>query len=145
MQTGSTLVRVVPNSAGGWDIREPGSGRPLSRAPTKDKAVLRARAAMLSAGTVQVLGADGLLLQTYLVSGPSERPWWYIPSRPLFWVAGVLFVLQGVLGLTGSRPGEFGFWLGLAVGLMGVFYLVLIAVSHRRDRRLLHAEQLCAD
>lgn len=141
MVTGSTLVRVVPNPDGGWDVREPGGTRALTHARTKDTAILRARTMMLNGGVVQVLDSEGYLLETYTVSGPRERPWWYIAPRRLSWVIGSMFVLQGVLQVAGRGIGEFRFWLGLTMGLLGICYLVMLVISYRRDRQLLQSEQ----
>ena len=140
MLTGSTLVRVVPNPGGGWDVREPGSTRALHHSAVKEKAVRRARSAMLDGGVVHVLDGEGVLLQAYTVPGPRDRPWWYIPPRPLSWVTGSLFLLLGILEVAGHGIGEFRFWLSLATGLLGGFYLVMLVVSHRRDRQSLQSE-----
>ena len=145
MLTGSTLVRVVPNPGGGWDVWEPGGTRALAHARTKDKAILRARTLMLDGGVVQVFHAEGSLLETYTVSGRRGRPWWYIPPRPWFWLIGSLFLLQGVFEVAGRGIGGLRFWLGLMMWLLGGFYLVMLVISYRRDRQLLQTEQSAAD
>ena len=136
MQTGSRLVRVVPGPAGGWDVRERGGLRTLSHATKKDAAVRQAGAAMLNGGIVQVLDAEGSVLETHSVPGPGGRPWWYVPPRPLSWVIGLLFLVQGAFGVAGRSVGELRFWLGLMMLLLACFSLVLLVVSRRHDRRL---------
>jgi len=96
---------------------------------------------MLAGGVVHVLDAEGALRETHTVPGPGERPWWYVPPRRLFWVIGSLYFVQGVVQLAGRGIDEFRFWLGLATVLLGGFYLVMLVVSRRRDRRLLQQEQ----
>lgn len=135
MQTGSSLVRVVPGPDGGWDVRERGGLRALSHAAEKDAAVRKARAAMLNGGVVEVLDGAGTVLETHTVPGPGGRPWWYVPPRPLFWVVGLLFLVQGVFGVAGRSVGEFRFWLGLAALLLADFYLAVLVVSRRHDRQ----------
>ena len=41
---------VVPNEDGGWDLLEPGGGKPASHHATPRDAVRRARAALLHSG-----------------------------------------------------------------------------------------------
>lgn len=141
MRTGSTLVRVLPNPAGGWDVREPGSARALGHAAERDKAVLRAQALMVSGGVVQLLDDSGVLVKTYTVPGPGQNPWWYVPPLPLFWVVGGVFTLQGAFGVATHNISEIPFWLGLVMGLMGVLYLALVARSRGRDRRLVLSQE----
>lgn len=141
MQTGSTLVRVAPNPAGGWDVREPGTTRVLAHAAHQDGAVRRAHAVMLNGGIVQVLNGEGFLVETRTVPSPLERPRWYIASRPLFWALGGLFLVQGVVGVVSRGPAELRFWLAVVQLLLGASYLVLMIVSRRHDRQLLHPEQ----
>ena len=74
MRTGATLVRVLPNPRGGWDVREPGSTRALGHAAERDRAVLRARTLLQRGGVVQVLDHGGSLIQTYSVSDPGKGP-----------------------------------------------------------------------
>lgn len=141
MRTGSTLVRVLPNPGGGWDVREPGSTRALSHAAEEDEAVVRARAMMPQGGVVQVLDHGGFMVKTYTAPRPGKGPWWYVQPRPLLWVVGGLLLLQGILGVvTTVYPGEYRFWLGLVMGMMGGLYLALVVASRRRDRRLMLRE-----
>jgi hypothetical protein len=135
MPTGSTLVRVVPNPAGGWDVREPGTTRALSHAADKDEALVRAHAVMLNGGVVQVLDDGGFLVETHTVPGPVDRPRWYVTPRPLFWALGALFLVQGIAGVAGRDPGGVRFWMGWAQLLLGALYLVLVSLSRRYDRR----------
>jgi hypothetical protein len=141
MLTGSTIVRVVPNPAGGWDVREPGATRALSHAADKHKAVVRARGVMLAGGVVHVLDAEGALLETHTVPGPGEQPWWYAPPRRLTWVVAGGFFVQGVVQVPGRDIDDFRLWLGLATVLLAAFYLTMLIVSRRHDRRLLQPEQ----
>ena len=134
MQTGSTLVRVAPNPAGGWDVREPGTTRVLSHADGKDDALVRAHAVMLNGGVVQVLDGGGFLVETHTVPGPVDRPRWYVTPRPLFWALGALFLVQGIAGV--ASLGGLRFWMGWAQLLLGALYLVLVTLSRRYDRRL---------
>lgn len=137
MRTGSTLVRVLPNPAGGWDVREPGSVRALGHAAERNAAVLRAQALMLSGGVVQLLDEAGVLVKTYTVPDPRQSSWWYVPPLPLSWAVGGLFTLQGAFTVATHQVDEAPFWLGLAMGLAGVLYLALAARSRRRNRRLI--------
>lgn len=130
------MVRVVPGADGGWDVREPGSNRALVHAAEKEAAVLRARAMMLHGGVVQVLDNEGFLVEARTVSAPADKPWWYVPSTPVFGVMGVLFLVLGILGITTDHVSEPALGLYLLLGLMGVFYLVVVISSRRRDRAL---------
>lgn len=135
MRTASTLVRVAPNAEGGWDIREPGSSRPLAQATDEGKAMLLARSLMVNGGTVQILDAEGFLVETQSAPGPMDRPWWYLPPNLfLRWYPAIL-LLQGVLGIVNRRDGGVGLWLYLMMTAAAIFGVVLLVVSVRRDRR----------
>lgn len=82
--------------------------------------------------------------ETHTVPGPKDRPWWYVPPRPLLWVVGVAFLLQGVFVDLDPDVGALRSWLGRATTLMGALYLVLLACSRRADRRLLKTERRVA-
>jgi hypothetical protein len=52
---------VVPNSAGGWDVKAPGSGRASSHHTTQSDAILRATEILRRAGGGETVihGRDG--------------------------------------------------------------------------------------
>ncbi len=141
MRTGSKVVRVLPNPAGGWDVREPGSTRALSHAAQENKAVLRAQAIMLRGGVVEVLDHSGALVKTHTVPGPDENPWWYVPPLPLYYVLSGLFLLQGISGVTTLDFAKFRFWLALMMLMAGFGYVALVLASRRRNRHLILAEE----
>lgn len=136
MSTGSTVVRVVENPGGGWDIREPGSTRALAHSADMKEAVLRARTMMQHGGAVRIINREGFVMETQAVPAPGDNPWWYLAPRPLFWFLGGLFLLQGVLGTLSRRGGGVLWWMGVLMGLLGVAYLSMLLISRRRDRRL---------
>lgn len=83
---------------------------------------------------VQILNAEGFLVETQSVPGPEDRPRWYLPPHLfLRWCPAVL-ALQGILGIVNHRDG--GFWLYLVLTVAGAAGVVLMVVSARRDRRL---------
>lgn len=136
MRTGSTLVRVVENPGGGWDVREPGSTRVLAHSAEMNEAILKARTMMLNGGAVRIVNREGFVVETHTVPAPGDNPWWYLAPRPLFWFLGGLFVLQGVVGTLGRRGDGVLFWMYVVMGLVGVAYLAVLLISRRRDRRL---------
>jgi len=133
METGSTRIRVVPGSAGRWEVREPGSTWALLEVDSPTEAVQRARRMLSRGGTVEVLDQTGRVLETQVVPPPSAtNPWWYMRPKKSWWVVGVLFLVQGV-----SRFAADGFgWLGVLLPLTGAFYLSCLTASHRRDNRI---------
>ena len=131
METGGTRIRVVPGSAGRWEVREPGSSRALIEVDSPTVAVQRARKLLSRGGTVEVLDQTGRLLETQVAPPPSANPWRYMPPKRLFWVLGVLFLVQSILRLAAE-----GFdWLTLGFGCLGAFYLTCLTASHRRHSR----------
>lgn len=138
MKTASTVMRVVENPGGGWDIREPGSTRALAHSADMKDAVHRASTMMLHGGAVRIINRRGFVVETQAVPAPGQNPWWYLAPRPGFWALGGLFVLQGVFGTLSHRGGGVLFWVYLLMGLVGVSYIAMLLISRRRDRRLGH-------
>lgn len=136
MRTGSTLVRVVENPGGGWDVREPGSTRVLAHSAEMNEAILKARTMMLNGGAVRIVNREGFVVETQTVPAPGDHPWWYRPPGPLFWFLGGLFVLQGVVGTLGRQGDGALFWMYVLMGLLGVAQITSLLISRRRDRRL---------
>jgi ABC-type multidrug transport system permease subunit len=90
---------------------------------------------MLHGGAVRIVNREGFLIETRTVPPPGDNPWWYLPPRPLFWVLGAVFTLQGVSSALFGNRGGFLFWMYLVMGLLGITYIVLLLISLRRDRR----------
>lgn len=133
METGSTRVRVVPGSAGRWEVREPGSTRALLEVESPTVAVVRARKLLTRGGTVEILDQAGLVLETHVVPPPSaSQSWWYMPPKKLFWVLGALFLAQGVFHLVVDGLG----WPGVLFSFAGALYLSCLTASHRRHSRI---------
>jgi hypothetical protein len=124
------------NLEGGWDIREPGTARPVDHCADIDEAVRKAGTMMLHGGAVRIDNQEGFLVETRPVRAPGDNPWWYRPQGPLLWVLGVGFVLQGEFGMLGRLGNGLLFWMYLVMGLFGIAYIVLMLISLRRDRRL---------
>jgi hypothetical protein len=138
VDTGSTRIDVVPSVDGGWHLREPGNGSPLRQVRTEEEALTQARAMLLRnrGGEVHVRRPDGSSSHTYTVKPLDSQPWWYTQQRLLNWLLGPLFIVQGLLHLLfdgGRGPMWWTSWVTLAVGTL---YLVSVALSRRRDRRL---------
>ena len=127
MDTGSTLVRVVPGPTGLWEVREPGSSRALFEADSPVVATARARRLLTGGGTVEVLDQAGRVLESQTVPPPSVvRPWWYLPPTKLNLVLGAMFATQGLFHLfTGVA------WLSWLFILTTVFYAIALTASHR--------------
>jgi hypothetical protein len=136
MRTGSTVIRVMQNPGGGWDIREPGRTRALAHSDDLNEAVLKARTMMVNGGAIRIVNGEGFLVETRTVPAPGDNPWWYLAPRLSTWVLGVLFVMQGVFGTVTRRGDGIFFWLYVVMGLLGVAYIVQLLVSRRRDRHL---------
>ena len=136
MRTGSTVIRVVENPDGGWDIREPGRTRALAHSADLNEAVLKARTMMVNGGAVRIVNGEGFLVETRTVPAPGDNPWWYQAPRLSTWVLGVLLVLQAVVGTASRRTDGIFFWLYVVMGLLGVASIVQLLVSRRRDRHL---------
>jgi hypothetical protein len=132
VETGSTLVRVVPGPTGRWEVREPGSSRALFEADSPVIAAARARRLLTGGGTVEVLDQAGRVLESQTAPSASVgRPWWYVPPTKLNWVLGALFAAQGVFHLiAGVR------WLSWLFLLMAAVYLIALTASRRRDSRI---------
>lgn len=131
METGSTLVRVVPGPTGRWEVREPGSSRALFAADSPLTATARARRLLTGGGTVEVLDQAGRMLESQTVPPPSVgRPSWYLPPTKLNWALGVLFAVQGMFHLI-VRVG----WLSGLFLLTAAGYVIALMASHRRDSR----------
>ena len=137
MDTGSTRIDVVPGVAGSWQLREPGSGRPLRQVGTEEAAVTQARAMLLRnrGGEVHVRRCDGSSSHTYIVEPLGSRPWWYMQQRRLYWVFGALCIVQGLLHLLFDGERGLLWWMSWVTLAVGTFYLVSLALSRRRDRR----------
>ena len=133
MRTGSTLVRVVPSSGGGWDVREPGSARALVHVTSQAEAMQRAQSMLTSGGVVQVLDGEGFLITTEAVPAPGPRPWWYQPPWRLLWVLGPLFSAQGLVRVIDDPTGWLG-WLGWLMIVAGALHVVSMVFSRRMDR-----------
>src|SRR5918997_4407975 len=134
MRTGSTVIRVVENPDGGWDIREPGRTRALAHSADLNEAVLKARTMMVNGGAVRIVNGEGFLVETRTVPAPGDNPWWYQAPRLSTWVLGVLLVLQAVVGTVSRRTDGIFFWLYVVMGLLGVASIVQLLVSRRRGR-----------
>jgi hypothetical protein len=132
MRTGSTLVRVVPGSGGGWDVREPGSTRALVHVASQAEAERRARSMLTAGGVIQVLDGEGFLLSTESVPVPGPRPWWYQPPLGFLWVLGPLFAAQGLVRIIDDPTSWFG-WFMVAAGAL---HLSSVIFSRRTDRDL---------
>ena len=128
MGTGSSLVRVVPHSDAGWEVRVPGSTKPLVHASTSAEAIRRARPLMLNGGTVHVLDADGSILHRESVPAPLG------PSR-LFIVlelgVGALVATSSALRLSNRSETLTVDWIALVAGLVLVAVSVVMLVRRR--------------
>ena len=133
MRTGSTLVRVVPNVAGGFDVKEPRAARPLLHAESQELALVRAREALYDGGVVQIVNGDGFIIETHHVPFPGRagRPWWYVPFRDLAVLLGVLQFIPGLLRLVEGESG-FSTWLGAFQIIFGLLLIWAAVVSRRR-------------
>jgi len=63
---------VVPNPDGGWDVLQPGGGRPVSHHPTPRDAVRRWRAALSREGGELVIHDHDGHLQARVTYSPTD-------------------------------------------------------------------------
>jgi hypothetical protein len=137
VETGSTLVRVVPGRTGRWEVREPGSSRALFETDSPVVAVARARRLLTGGGIVEVLDQTGRVLETQAVPPPAALPRrWYIrpgTQRRVLLVLSLYWVLSSPVRL---RPGAdtFDVAFGLLGAAVGLALMLGIFLSVRFDR-----------
>lgn len=137
METGSTLVRVVPGRTGRWEVREPGSSRALFETGSPVVAVARAKKLLTGGGTVQVLDQTGRVLEAQTVPRPSAAPHrWYIRPGTQRWVLLLLslsWIISSPVRLqAGADTPDIVF--GLLGAVIGLAFLLGVFLSIRFDR-----------
>lgn len=75
MKKGNERRHVVPNPAGGWDVKKPGSTRSGAHADTQQEAVARARDIIRNqgGGEVRIHGRDGKIRDSDTIA-PGNDP-----------------------------------------------------------------------
>lgn len=138
--TGSTLLRVAPDPAGSWLVREPGRDKALGRYATREQAIALSTSTLAEArgGEIEVTEQDGTTDRLPVSKG--KRPWWQTTGTPR--TAALLGLLW--IGLLTIRVfddgwpvhGVFDLLMLIVSGILGVFYLLsAVLLRHRRRGR----------